>query len=209
MIEFLKAFLMWFIVFSSSAFATSLTVKWKEKMGVLTMQTTMFLLSFLLIALINPGLLKLQVDIKIVTLAILSGFILSFSLNIIGRNSSPPSMPSFFPRGGVERVFILLFLAPLSEETLNRALIEGYLLSYGHFWSAIFFSALLFSLPPHWMAFEGKKGERGFIVIGAFLLGSLAGYFYALGGIFPAFLAHSSANLAGMVAEKPGGRGGM
>ncbi|ASI99034.1 CPBP family intramembrane glutamic endopeptidase [Thermococcus celer] len=201
MIEFLKAFLMWFIVFSSSAFATSLTVKWKEKMGVLTMQTTMFLLSFLLIALINPGLLKLQVDIKIVTLAILSGFILSFSLNIIGRNSSP-SMPSFFPRG-VERVFILLFLAPLSEETLNRALIEGYLLSYGHFWSAIFFSALLFSL-PHWMAFEGKKGERGFIVIGAFLLGSLAGYFYALGGIFPAFLAHSSANLAGMVAEKPG-----
>ncbi|WP_157895749.1 hypothetical protein [Thermococcus celer] len=33
---------------------------------------------------------------------------------------------------GAEGLILLLILAPLSEETLNRALTEGYLLSYGH-----------------------------------------------------------------------------
>lgn len=53
------------------------------------------------------------------------------------------------------------------------------------------------------MAFEGK-GEKTSAVRAAFLLGLLTGYLYALGGILLAFLAHSSANLTGMVVEKKG-----
>lgn len=55
-------------------------------------------------------------------------------------------MEEFIPEG-MERLVLLLLLAPLGEETFTRGLIEGYLLSYGHFWSAILFSVLLFALP--------------------------------------------------------------
>ncbi|GAB6100840.1 hypothetical protein JCM16138_00630 [Thermococcus atlanticus] len=55
----------------------------------------------------------------------------------------------------------------------------------------------------HGVAFDEKKM---FVLGGAFLLGSLTGYLFALGGIIPAFIAHSSANLAGVLnpRERPG-----
>ncbi len=72
--------------------------------------------------------------------------------------------PEFLPEG-VKRLFLLLFPAPFSKETLNRGLVEGYLLSYGHFWSAILFAAFLLAL-PHWRAFEGNVLNRASVVAG-------------------------------------------
>ncbi len=115
-------------------------------------------------------------------------------------------MEEFIPEG-MERLVLLLLLAPLGEETFTRGLIEGYLLSYGHFWSAILFSVLLFAL-PYWMAYEGSGKRNAGIVTGALILGSLAGYVFALGGIVPALVLHSSANIAGLTVlklrERPG-----
>jgi len=48
------------------------------------------------------------------------------------------------------------------------------------------------------MAYEGSKRRKIVAVGGAFVLGSLAGYLFALGGIVPAIMLHSSANLAGL-----------
>ena len=48
------------------------------------------------------------------------------------------------------------------------------------------------------MAYEGDKKRKIVAVGGAFALGSLAGYLFALGGIVPAIMLHSSANLAGL-----------
>ncbi|WP_457752470.1 CPBP family glutamic-type intramembrane protease [Thermococcus sp.] len=78
---------------------------------------------------------------------------------------------------------------------------EGYLLSHGYFWSAILFAAFLFAL-PHWKAFEGNVLNRISVVAGAFALGTLAGYFFTLGGIVPAFTLHAAANLAGLTVLK-------
>ncbi len=95
---------------------------------------------------------------------------------------------------------LLLPIAPLSEELLNRRLVEGYLLVYSNFWSAILFSALLFAL-LHWMAFEGNPMDRTVTVAGAFTLGILTGYLFAISGFVPAFITHSSANLTGLTLK--------
>ncbi|WP_297556395.1 CPBP family intramembrane glutamic endopeptidase [Thermococcus sp.] len=138
-------------------------------------------------------------DFRYVLPAFILGFEASLIINLLEGNPSIP-MKEFMPEG-IERLILLLILAPLGEETLNRDLVEGYLLSYGHFWSAILFSALLFAL-PHWMASKEGKGGNAFIVTGAFIVGSLAGYLFALGGMLPAFVLHSSANIAGLTVLK-------
>ena len=51
------------------------------------------------------------------------------------------------------------------------------------------------------MAFEGTStGEKAYITAGAFLMGLIAGYLFALSGsLLTAFAFHSSANLAGFL----------
>ncbi|GAB6100843.1 hypothetical protein JCM16138_00660 [Thermococcus atlanticus] len=53
---------------------------------------------------------------------------------------------AILPENPAEKFFLLLIMAPLSEEILNRGLIEGYLLQHGYLWSAILFPAFLFAL---------------------------------------------------------------
>lgn len=198
MLEFIKSFLIWLFVFSISAFAASLTIKIRKHLQVVVMQTTMLIASFILIILINPKLLNIQLNLKIAILSFLTGFIIFFVVSLAFRNFSIKI--DFLP-DGLGKILLALFLAPLSEEMLNRALIEGYLINHTYLWSAIIFSALLFAL-PHYMAFEGKKIERVYITTSAFFMGLLSGYFFAISGIVASFLFHSSANLSGLVVNK-------
>jgi len=194
MIEFFLALLLWLAVFVPSSLIASLTAKRNPQRAGPVMQTSMLVLSMVSILFMGgPGKFGLGVSFRYVPQAFFLGFGVSLVLNLLQKDSD---VPEFLPEG-IERFIILLILAPVSEELLNRGLVEGYLLSYDHFWSAILVSALLFAL-PHWMAYEGSKRRKIGVVGGAFALGSLAGYLFALGGIIPAITLHSSANLAGL-----------
>ncbi|WP_297551964.1 CPBP family intramembrane glutamic endopeptidase [Thermococcus sp.] len=197
MIEFAVAFALWLLILSASGAVTTLVAgRWAKKAGF-AMQLTMFSLSLAVIELMGgPERFCPDVGSKYIPQAVVLGFGASLIINLLEGNPSVP-MEEFMPEG-VERLVLLLILAPLGEETFTRGLIEGYLLSYDHFWSAILFSALLFAL-PHWRAYEGSKRQKIGVVGGAFVLGSLAGYLFVLGGIIPAIVLHSSANLAGLI----------
>ncbi len=166
------------------------------------MQLTMFFLSLAVIELMdNPERFGFFPDLGYAPPAFILGFGASFVINLLEGSPSVP-VEEFMP-GGMERLLLLLLLAPLGKEALTRALVEGYLLSYGHFWDAIIFSAMLFAL-PHWAAYGKSERKRVVVTAGAFILGSVAGYLFALRGIIPAFVLHSSANLAGLTVLKAG-----
>ncbi len=195
MIEFFLALLLWLAVFVPSSLIASLTAKRNPQRAGSVMQTSMLVLSMVSILFMGgPQRFGLFRGWSFVFQAFLLGFGVSLVLNLLQKDAD---VPEFLPEG-IGRFILLLILAPVSEELLNRGLIEGYLLGYGHFWSSILFSALLFAL-PHWMAYEGSKKRKIGAVGGAFVLGSLAGYFFALAGLIPAIVLHSSANLAGLI----------
>ncbi|WP_099209496.1 CPBP family intramembrane glutamic endopeptidase [Thermococcus henrietii] len=198
MIEFLKALLMWLAAFIPAMAIGSAVSRGNPKRAAVLIQVSMLLLSLPLLWAVNgPKSSGLLLNLSYLPRAFLVGFTVSLTLNAIGPSTETADEPEFLPRDW-RRYPLILLLAPLSEELLHRGLVEGYLLSYGHFWSAILFAALLFAL-PHWRAFGGSALDRISIVAGAFLLGTLVGYFFALGGIVPAFALHASANLAGLV----------
>ena len=203
MIEYLYAFLLWLVVFLPSSSLGPLLAKRGKGFAGAGIQGAFLILSLILISL-----LRIPLHIKPVYLpqATALGFLVSLALNL-GEKLFPGEKAKekaetleFLPGGFLWKILLLLILAPLAEESLNRALVEGYLLSQGQFWGAIGFSALLFSL-PHWMAFEGASvGEKAYITAGAFLMGLIAGYLFALSGsLLTAFAFHSSANLAGFL----------
>ncbi len=198
MIEYLCAFFLWLALFMSSSTLASLLVKRGKTFAVLGMQGTLFALSLLFIVLFR---LPLSLEPLYILQAVFLGFSLSLFLNwterlLIGKVEPP----DFLPEGLLWRVLLLLLLAPLSEEVMNRALIEGYLLSHGYFWGAIGLSAFLFAL-PHWMAFKGASiGKKAYVTGGAFLIGLAVGYLFAVSdSLLTAFAFHSSANLAGFI----------
>ncbi|GAB6136529.1 CPBP family intramembrane glutamic endopeptidase [Thermococcus prieurii] len=198
MIEFIKALLMWLAVFIPAMTIGSSVSRESPKRAARLIQVSMLLLSLPLLWVVNgPKGSGLFLNLGYLPRAFLAGFTVSLVLNVIDPRNETADEPEFLP-GDWRRYPLILLLAPLSEELLHRGLVEGYLLSYGHFWSAVLFAALLFAL-PHWRAFGGGALDRVSIVAGAFVLGTLAGYFFALGGIVPAFALHASANLAGLV----------
>ncbi len=206
MIEYFYAFLLWLAVFLPSSALGPLLAKRGKGLAGAGIQGAFLLLSLILILL-----LRIPPGFKPVYLpqATALGFLVSLALNLgekalLGK-AEKAEMPEFLPAGFLWRALLLLFLAPLAEESLNRALVEGYLLSQGQFWGAILFSALLFAL-PHWMAFEGASiGEKAYITAGAFLMGLIVGYLFAFSGsLLTAFAFHSSANLAGILMGELG-----
>ncbi len=198
MSEFIVVFLLWISVLIPSSVFASLISRRSPKMAVYVMQFTIFLFSVILMEVMG-GMERFNLFWRwdYVPQASLIGFGVSFIFNLFANDVD---IPEFLP-GGIEGIIMLLLIAPLSEEVFNRGLLEGYLIFYGHFWSAIFFSALLFAL-PHWVAFKGGFGKKTLMAVEAFIIGSLSGYFFILGGLFPAFTLHSSANLAGIMVNR-------
>ncbi|WP_297435593.1 CPBP family intramembrane glutamic endopeptidase [Thermococcus sp.] len=179
MIEFAVALLLWLLIFVPSSIIASLTSRGSPKKAGFVMQLTMFPLSFAVMgAPRRIGKVWIRLEHRIYPPAFILGFGASFVINLLEGSPSVP-MEEFMP-GGMERLLLLLLLAPLGEEALTRALVEGYLLSYGHFWDAIIFSAMLFAL-PHWAAYGKSERKRVVVTAGAFILGSVAGYLFALG----------------------------
>ncbi len=203
MIEYFYAFLLWLAVFLPSSALGPLLVKRGKGFAGAGIQGAFLLLSLTLISL-----LRIPLGFRPVYLlqATVLGFLVSLALNL-GEKLFPGEKAKekaetleFLPGGFLWKILLLLILAPLAEESLNRALVEGYLLIHGQFWGAVGFSALLFAL-PHWMAFEGvSTGEKAYITAGAFLMGLIVGYLFAVSGsLLTAFAFHSSANLAGIL----------
>jgi len=200
-IEYLHAFLLWLAVFlPSSALASLLAGKGKGFAGA-SIQTAFLLLSLTLIELLG---IPLGFKLAYLPQALALGFFSSLTLNLGERlvaETGKVGIPGFLPEGLLQRVLLLFILAPLAEESLNRGLVEGYLLIHGQFWGAIGLSAFFFAL-PHWVAFEkAPRGEKAYVTAGAFLMGLIVGYLFALSGsLITAFAFHSSANLAGLLA---------
>ncbi|WP_297464678.1 CPBP family intramembrane glutamic endopeptidase [Thermococcus sp.] len=203
MIEYLYAFLLWLAVFLPSSAIGPLLAKRGKGFAGAGIQGAFLILSLTLISL-----LRIPLHVKPVYLpqAVALGFLASLALNLGEKLFSGEKAKEkaetleFLPDGFFWRVLLLLILAPFAEESLNRALVEGYLLIHGQFWGAILFSALLFAI-PHVMAFErASAGEKAYLTAGAFLMGLIAGYLFALSGsLLTAFAFHSSANLAGFL----------
>ena len=202
MIEYLYALLLWLAVFLPSSSFGSLLAKRRKGLAGAGIQGSFLALSFVLISLLK---IPLGFRPAYILQAAALGFLVSLALNLGERllsgekNGEKAEMPEFLPDGFIWRVLLLLILAPLAEESLNRALVEGYLLIHGQFWGAILFSALIFAL-PHWMAFEGASSGKAYVAGGALLMGLNVGYLFAVSdSILTAFTFHSSANLAGIL----------
>ncbi len=205
MIDYIHAFLLWLAVFLPSSSLGPLLAKRGKGFAGAGIQGAFLLLSLTLISLLG---IPLGFRPVYLPQAVTLGFLLSLALNLGEkliseekvREKAEMPMPEFLPESLLSRVFLLIFLAPLSEETLNRALVEGYILSYDHLWGAILLSAILFAL-PHWLAFEkASTEERAFIMVGAFVMGVAVAYLFALSGsLLTAFIFHSSANFGGLL----------
>ena len=208
MIEYFYAFLLWLAVFLPSSALGPLLAKRGKGFAGAGIQGAFLILSLTLISLLR---IPLGFGLVYLPQAVTLGFLVSLALNL-GEKLFPGEKAKekaetleFLPDSFFWRVLLLLILAPLAEESLNRALVEGYLLIHGQVWGAIGFSAFIFAL-PHWMAFKrASTGEKAYITAGAFLMGLIVGYLFALSGsLLTAFAFHSSANLAGILMGELG-----
>ncbi|WP_297548822.1 CPBP family intramembrane glutamic endopeptidase [Thermococcus sp.] len=208
MIEYLHALLLWLAVFLPSSGLGSLLAKRGKVLAGAGIQGAFLALSFVLISLLG---IPFGFGLAYIPQAVATGFSVSLALNFgekllsEKKNGEKAETLEFLPDGSLWKALLLLILAPLAEESLNRGLVEGYLLSHGQFWGAILFSALLFAI-PHVMAFErASAGEKAYVTAGAFVMGLIVGYLFAVSGsLLTAFAFHSSANLAGILMGELG-----
>ena len=108
--------------------------------------------------------------------------------------------PSFLPRSLPEIILVALILAPFSEELMYRGVVEGYLMSHASLFISVLVPAVLFSL-MHIIPYNAApKPVLATVLVGAFLLGLIAGYYRALSGsLLPAYASHSTMNAIGIL----------
>jgi len=203
MLELITALALWLFVLIPSFIIAGEVSKKKDDPFIIgvTTQTSFFLLSVAVIPLIgNLTQYGFRFSLMYVPKAFFVGLLLSAITAPIAHKLIQNYRPDFLPDSAVKMVLLMLILAPLGEETLYRGLIEGYLLCHTSFWVAIAFTAIIFGL-IHIPAFrDAPKGFRTFIVLNAFLMGLVAGYFRAISGsLIPTYTLHSAANLVGMI----------
>ena len=200
--------LLWFAVFMGGSIVGGLCPSRKAKISA-GCTSTVFIILSLIVFQFTGGFeyYGLKIDIFYTVISIFTAFIIAFPLSLIAsrvaENTNMQNGP--FDLGNLnifEFSFLLLLLAPLGEEFLFRGILESSLLEYGTL-IAIVVPALLFSL-IHILPF--KNTPRKFlatILISAFILGLLAGYFRALSGsLLPAYATHAIFNLNGKIAER-------
>ncbi len=200
--------LLWFAVFIGGSIVGGLCSSRNAKIsGGCT--STVFIILSLIVFQFTGGFeyYGLKIDIFYTVISIFTAFLVAFPLLLIASRVAEYTHMQDDPLGFgnlniLEFLFLLLLLAPLGEEFLFRGILESSLLEYGLL-IAIIVPALLFSL-IHLLPF--KNTPRKYLVtilISAFILGLLAGYFRTLSGsLFPAYVTHAIFNLNGKIAEK-------
>ena len=112
--------------------------------------------------------------------------------------------PPFVPRNVVEWIGISFILAPTGEEIVFRGVFEGYLLLQNtDMYVSIAIPAIIFAL-IHIVPFaKAPKKVMRIVLINAFILGVLAGYYRAISkSVVSAIAIHSIFNIAGFISEK-------
>ena len=210
----LEAFGLWALVFAAgtavtSAAAGALGLKSERILGAAS-QVSFIALSLVLARLTGSwGQLGLTLDLESSLRALAISAPAALVLAIPAARLSGGYEPPFLPEDLFSRVILALALAPMGEEVLFRGLLEGRLLwtlpasSEPCLWIAVVVPAALFSL-VHIVPFsEAPRGYLASVLVGAFVMGLLAGYFRAVSGsLAPAILTHSCFNLAGMLVER-------
>ncbi len=200
--------LLWFAVFMGGSIVGGLCPSRKAKISA-GCTSAVFIILSLIVFQFTGGFeyYGLKIDIFYTMISIFTAFIIAFPLSliasIVAENTNMQNGP--FDLGNLnilEFLFLLLLLAPLGEEFLFRGILESSLLEYGIL-IAIVVPALLFSL-IHILPFKNTPRKfLAIILISAFILGLLAGYFRALSGsLLPAYVTHAIFNLNGKIAEK-------
>ncbi len=204
----LMGVLLWFVVFISGGFTGELCSTRNAKIGVGCTSIIFIILSTMVFQFTGGfAYYGLKIDIFYTLISIFTAFLVAFPLSLIAsrvaENTNMQDDPFDFGNLNIlEFLFLFLLLAPLGEEFLFRGVLESSLLEYGIL-IAVIVPALLFSL-IHLLPF--KNTPRKFLVtilISAFILGLLAGYFRAISGsLLPAYVTHTIFNLNGKIAEK-------
>jgi len=150
----------------------------------------------------GPRLFGLQLDsccvLRVILYSgVLAGFITLASVFLFREYSYEPP---FLPRSIFEFILVALLLAPFSEELMYRGVVEGYLLSHASLLISILVPAILFSLMHAIPYSTAPRPVLATVLLGAFLLGVLAGYYRALSNsIIPAYASHSTMNAIGFL----------
>ncbi len=199
--------ILWFAVFMSGSIAGGLCASKNAKIGSACTSTVFIILSVAVFYFTDGfNYYGLKIETYYTLLSIPISFLVSLPLILLTSAMGGEIAKEYNPLGEdirlIEYIVLLLILAPLGEEFLFRGILESSLLDYGIL-IAVIVPALLFSL-VHIIPF--KNAPRKFlaaILISAFVLGLLAGYFRAIScSLLPAYTIHAMFNLNGKIAER-------
>jgi len=200
--------LLWFAVFIGGSIAGGVCSSKNAKMAAGCTSAVFILLSIAVFYFTDGfAYYGLKLDAFYTIISILVAFLASLPLsvisNIIERKSSVQTEPfGFGDLNLTEFLFLFLLLAPLGEEFLFRGILETSLLVYG-VPVAVILPALLFSLMHIVPLKNAPRKFSAIILISAFILGLLAGYFRAVSGsLLPAYSVHAVFNLTGKFTNK-------
>ena len=207
-VDILKAIFLWVVIFVPGGivggFVSKIVSQDRKILSGVVSQVLFIVLSLSVILSFNNGpvLFGLQLDSCCVLRAILYSGVLAGIITLAsvflfrGYSYEPP----FLPRSIFEFILVALLLAPFSEELMYRGVVEGYLLSHAGLLVSILVPAILFSLMHIVPYSTAPRPVLATVILGAFLLGVLAGYYRALSNsIIPAYASHSTMNAVGFL----------
>ncbi len=210
----LEALGLWALVLAGSMALTSLAasalgVEDDRVLGAVS-QGSFIVLSLVLARLVGIwGQLGLTPDLgsslRALVVSLPAALVVAIPAARLAQGYRPPFLPEDLP----SRLAFALALAPVGEEIFFRGLLEGQLLSTlgagsgAGLWIAIIIPAALFSLVHVAPFSKAPRGYLASVLVGAFVVGLLAGHFRAVSGsLAPAVVTHASFNLAGVIVEK-------
>ncbi|OYT58881.1 hypothetical protein B6U71_03620 [Euryarchaeota archaeon ex4484_178] len=206
MIQILIALALWLAVLLSSSLITLLLSRFtkskKHSIEAFANQLLFLFFSLLLIYWLSGGSFTrygFKWDMHYTLISLLA-FPLSLALLYLSQRFSEGYKPPFIPENTAILIFLLLFLAPLSEETFFRGLIGGYLINTSNFLYALFLSPILFSI-VHILPFHSAPRKYTImLLLNAFILGLIAmELFYLSHSLLPAITTHALFNLSGLI----------
>jgi len=193
---------LWLLIFIIGGFLGSVFEKKKKMMGGVVTQL-IFIIGSFAVFIAFGGLQYFGVRFDLFHTVVAFGVTLPIALSLayitskVGSKEKVNLPVDVSQMGTLEFVAIILILAPLGEEMLFRGVLETSLLVWG-IWIATVIPAILFAL-VHMAPFKGSSPKfMSIILLSAFILGCLSGYFRAISGsLLPAYFVHMTFNLSG------------